>query len=84
MGKCGLTCVGLRESTADSAKVPGNYAGVVGASNMSTLLAVAPRVFAEIADHFEIRQTRLDMEATRCRVRLTRSRMQRIWFMLPN
>jgi hypothetical protein len=44
--KCGLTCVGLREGTADSAKVPGNYAGVVGESNMSTLLAVVPRVFA--------------------------------------
>jgi hypothetical protein len=44
--KCGLTCVGLREGTADSARVPGNYAGVVGESNMSTLLAVVPRVFA--------------------------------------
>ena len=38
--------VGLREGTADSAKVPGNYAGVVGESNMSTLLAIVPRVFA--------------------------------------
>ena len=41
-----MTCVGLREGTADSAKVPGNYAGVVGESNMSTLLAVVPWVFA--------------------------------------
>ena len=41
-----MTCVGLRESTADSAKVPGNYAEVVGESNMSTSLALVPRVFA--------------------------------------
>ena len=44
--KCGLTFVGLRHSTSDSAKVPGNYAEVVGESNMSTMLAVVPRVFA--------------------------------------
>jgi hypothetical protein len=42
-----LTRVGLRESTADSAQLPGNNAGVVGESNMPTLLAIVPRVFAE-------------------------------------
>ena len=47
--KCGLTCVGLRQSTAESAKVPANYAGVVGESNMSTLPAVVPRVFAGLS-----------------------------------
>jgi hypothetical protein len=47
--KCGLSCVRLRESTADSAKVPGNYAGVIGESNMSSLLAVVPTVFAGLA-----------------------------------